>query len=130
MREESYAGYIKRAQRRKQRRLQQQQQQAFVTDIADDDDTDEDLSTRNEKFWELAKHEGDEKWLEWIETHIWTYVGLSAPMMGAVNPLRAIISGENMYVTVTNHHILLGLRSAFWQACRLGAFSFIDKLTS
>ena len=102
MREESYAGYIKRAERRKQRRLQQQRQQQAFADIADDEDPDEDLTTQNEKFWELAKHEGDEKWLEWIETHIWTYVGLSAPMMGAVNPLRAVISGENMYVT--NHY--------------------------
>ena len=24
------------------------------------------------------------------------YVGLSAPMLGAINPLRAVISGENM----------------------------------
>jgi len=101
MREESYARYIRRAERRKQRRLQQQQQQAFA-DIADDEDPDEDISMRNEKFWELAKHEGDEKWLEWIETHIWTYVGLSAPMMGAVNPLRAIISGENMGLPVND----------------------------
>lgn len=105
MREESYADYVKRAKRRQQRRLQKQQQQQGIAtpdpgsvDIADGEDPDEDFSTRNEKFWELAKHEGDEKWLEWIETHIWTYVGLSAPMMGAVNPLRAVISGENMYV--------------------------------
>ena len=29
------------------------------------------------------------------------YVGLSAPMLGALNPLRAVISGENMgYVNI------------------------------
>ena len=29
------------------------------------------------------------------------YVGLSAPMLGALNPLRAVISGENMgYVSI------------------------------
>lgn len=50
----------------------------------------------NEKLWELAVEEGDTMWLEWVENHIWTYVGLSAPMLGAVNPLRSVISGENM----------------------------------
>jgi hypothetical protein len=53
-------------------------------------------AVRRNQLWELAKHEGDEKWSQWLETHIWTYVGLSAPMLGAVNPLRAVISGENM----------------------------------
>jgi hypothetical protein len=53
-------------------------------------------AVRRNQLWELAKHEGDEKWSHWLETHIWTYVGLSSPMLGAVNPLRAVISGENM----------------------------------
>ena len=47
-------------------------------------------------FWEFAKVEGDADWLEWINDHIWTYVGLSAPLIGAINPLRAVLSGENM----------------------------------
>ena len=58
--------------------------------------------TRHEKLWELAQMEGDTNWYEWIETHIWTYVGLSAPLLGAVNPLRAVISGENMGLPVTD----------------------------
>ncbi|KAG7336879.1 lecithin:cholesterol acyltransferase [Nitzschia inconspicua] len=48
------------------------------------------------QLWELAKEEGDEKFFEWLEKHIWTYVGLSPPLLGAVNPLRAVLSGENM----------------------------------
>ncbi len=38
-----------------------------------------------------------------METHIWTYVGLSAPMLGAVNPMRAVISGENMGLPISDH---------------------------
>ena len=51
---------------------------------------------------ELAKEEGDAKWVEWLETHIWTYIGLSAPMLGAVNPLRSVISGENMGLPISD----------------------------
>jgi hypothetical protein len=60
---------------------------------ANDDPPNEVLESQ---LWELAKYEGDEKFLEWLETHVWTYVGLSSPLLGAVNPLRAVISGENM----------------------------------
>ena len=54
------------------------------------------------QFWELAKHEGDEAYLKWMEAHIWTYVGLAAPLLGAVNPLRSVISGENMGLPFTD----------------------------
>jgi len=47
-------------------------------------------------YWEKALRDGDERWHRWLETHIWTYAGLSAPLLGAVNPLRAAISGETM----------------------------------
>eukprot|EP00980_Cylindrotheca_fusiformis_P020786 scaffold7765_cov49-Cylindrotheca_fusiformis.AAC.1 len=57
---------------------------------------------RHEQFWELAVDEGDAKWAEWIQAHIWTYVGLSAPHLGAMNPLRAVISGENMGLPITD----------------------------
>lgn len=63
------------------------------------DDTTSDSSKgkrKHPKLWELAQVEGDDEWLEWIDNHIWTYVGLSAPLLGAINPLRAVISGENM----------------------------------
>jgi len=56
---------------------------------------------KHSKLWELAQIEGDTSWLEWINAHIWTYVGLSAPLLGAINPLRAVISGENMGMPMT-----------------------------
>ena len=52
-------------------------------------------------LWELAQAEGDDAWLEWINDHIWTYIGLSAPLLGAMNPLRAVLSGENMGLPMT-----------------------------
>jgi hypothetical protein len=58
--------------------------------------TSESDHVRPAKLWELARYEGDAEWIEWIEKHIWTYVGLSAPVLGAINPLRAVMSGENM----------------------------------
>jgi hypothetical protein len=57
---------------------------------------------KHSQLWELAQMEGDAAWLEWIEGHIWTYVGLSAPLLGAINPLRAVISGENMGLPITD----------------------------
>lgn len=51
---------------------------------------------RHAKLVQLANEEGDAKWVEWLEAHVWTYVGLSSLMLGAINPLRAVISGENM----------------------------------
>jgi DNA mismatch repair ATPase MutL len=54
------------------------------------------------QLWELAMHEGDEAYLKWMEAHIWTYVGLSAPLLGAINPLRSVISGENMGLPFTD----------------------------
>jgi hypothetical protein len=74
-------------------------------EIRQDQDREDDPEAnlpRHEQFWELAMDEGDAKWLEWVETHIWTYVGLSAPHLGAINPLRAVISGENMGLPITD----------------------------
>ena len=51
---------------------------------------------KHPQLWELAQAEGDEAWLDWIHDHIWTYIGLSAPLLGAINPVRAVVSGENM----------------------------------
>lgn len=51
---------------------------------------------RDRSLWELAEIEGDAAWLEWIDTHIWSYIGLSAPLLGATNTLRSVVSGENM----------------------------------
>lgn len=38
----------------------------------DDSNNNDDDKNLNAQFWELAKFEGDEKWIEWLETHIWT----------------------------------------------------------
>ena len=51
---------------------------------------------------ELSRIKGNQLWLKWIDDHIWTYVGLSAPLLGAVNPVRAVISGENMGLPMTD----------------------------
>ena len=56
----------------------------------------DDETKQLEILWELAEVEGDLAWLDWLETHIWTYVGLSAPLLGAFGPLRSVLSGENM----------------------------------
>ena len=58
-------------------------------------------SSGNSKFWEKASRKGNDRWHHWIDTHIWTYAGLSAPFLGAVNPLRAAISGETMGLPIT-----------------------------
>jgi Lecithin:cholesterol acyltransferase len=64
-------------------------------------ETDEMETTKNE-LMELAIEEGDEAWYEWIEQHVWTYVGLAAPLLGAVNPVRSVISGESMGLPVSD----------------------------
>ena len=35
------------------------------------------------KLWELAKIDGDSEWIDWLGKHVWTYVGLAAPLLGA-----------------------------------------------
>ena len=67
-----------------------------------DDNISDESSRRHPQLWELAKIEGDGDWIEWLEKHIWTYVGLSAPMLGAINPLRAVLSGENMGLPISD----------------------------
>ena len=62
-------------------------------------ENDEDKRPNARKFpqlFEIAKVEGDKQWLEWLGNHIWTYVGLAAPLLGAPGPLRSVLSGENM----------------------------------
>jgi hypothetical protein len=116
--EEAYQRYIQKAKRRVRAKLKQLQRTGFDEMTAKASafnsnslpwwmnqagaESPEDIcqaiesGSRHDKLWELAQMEGETNWYEWIETHIWTYVGLSAPLLGAVNPLRAVISGENM----------------------------------
>lgn len=51
-------------------------------------------SRKYPKLYELAKVEGDTEWIDWLGKHIWTYVGLAAPLLGAPGPLRSVLSGE------------------------------------
>lgn len=62
----------------------------------DGTEPDGDVNNKQTQLWELAQMEGDVNYIDWLENHIWTYVGLSAPLLGAINPLRAVLSGENM----------------------------------
>lgn len=48
-----------------------------------------------EYLWELAEAEGEMAMLEWLESNIWTYVGLSAPLLGALGPLRYVTVSKN-----------------------------------
>ena len=124
MREEAYAKYIKQAERRAKTRRQNQVAvdeggvsgwmssgpfagldewwSAYFSSDSDRRPEDKNIEVRHKQFRELAEIEGDENYYEWLETHIWTYVGLSAPILGAVNPLRSVISGENMGLPITN----------------------------
>jgi len=54
------------------------------------------------KLYELAKVEGDTEWIDWLGKHVWTYVGLAAPLLGAHGPLRSVLSGENMGLPFTD----------------------------
>jgi hypothetical protein len=63
---------------------------------------------------EIAIVEGDQLWLDWVHTHIWTYVGLAAPLLGATNPLRAVFSGENMGLPMSDEGKLYGLKQIPW----------------
>ena len=39
---------------------------------------------------------GTGRFWSWLDDHVLTYVGLSAPLLGAVNPIKAVVSGESM----------------------------------
>ena len=95
MREEAYAKYITQTERRARARKQTQESMgdegggwssySFSSQLDEwwnayfADSTSEN-ENRKKQLWELAQIEGDEKYVEWLENHIWTYVGLSAPV--------------------------------------------------
>lgn len=125
MRDEAYSKYIKQAERRAKARRPSQARMddgssgrgwissgplagldewwttyfASERGSGSEDESDE---SKHSQLKELAQIEGDENYYEWLEEHIWTYVGLSAPALGAVNPLRSVISGENMGLPITD----------------------------
>ncbi len=63
---------------------------------------DESTYRKFPQLYELAKVEGDMNWIAWLDKHIWTYVGLAAPLLGAPGPLRSVLSGENMGLPFTH----------------------------
>jgi len=63
---------------------------------------DEGSNRKYPKLYELARVEGDTKWIDWLGKHIYTYVGLAAPLLGAPGPLRSVLSGENMGLPFTH----------------------------
>lgn len=65
-------------------------------------DADGKTSRKYPQLYELAKIEGDAEWIDWLGKHIWTYIGLSAPLLGASGPLRSVLSGENMGLPFTH----------------------------
>lgn len=86
-------------------------------DILENDEKEKEVESKNEeeeeeddesgnreypKLYAIAKVEADSEWLDWIGKHIWTYVGLAAPLLGAPGPLRSVISGENMGLPFTD----------------------------
>lgn len=106
LQEEAYEKYIQKARHRARRQVEKNILPSWInpsnhiapTDILKMDETGQ----KHEQLWELALMEGETHWYDWIEQHLWTYVGLSAPLLGAVNPLRAALSGENMGMPFTD----------------------------
>ena len=50
---------------------------------------------------ERAKISGKILFDDWVAKHVYSYVALSAPFLGAANPTRAVLSGEAMGLPVT-----------------------------
>jgi hypothetical protein len=51
---------------------QHEERDVGATGSIDSSDIDLDTADANPQLWELAKHEGDEKYHAWLESHIWT----------------------------------------------------------
>lgn len=86
-------------------RLVEDQEHQLHQDIDDERTVFELGDSAGRKFpqlYELAKVEGDMLWINWLDKHIWTYVGLAAPLLGAPGPLRSVLSGENMGLPFTH----------------------------
>ncbi len=54
------------------------------------------------QLYELAQVEGNQNWIAWLDKHIWTYVALAAPLLGAPRPLRSVLSSKNMGLPFTH----------------------------
>lgn len=79
-------------------------------------------SRKYPKLYELAKAEGDTEWIDWLGKHIWTYIGLAAPLLGAPGPLRSVLSGENMGLPFTEEEAR-GLELSFGSTSNVNPIS-------
>lgn len=53
-------------------KLDENKSNGYTGSNSDNNDDDDGIDYRQTQLWELAKIEGDEKWIEWLQTHIWT----------------------------------------------------------
>lgn len=77
----------------------------FLEEANEEIDSENDGQSSSRQFpqlYEMAKVEGDSDYTMWLGKHIWTYVGLAAPLLGAPGPLRSVLSGENMGLPFTD----------------------------
>mmetsp|Transcript_3069 Transcript_3069/g.5362 ORF Transcript_3069/g.5362 Transcript_3069/m.5362 type:complete len:617 (+) Transcript_3069:79-1929(+) len=57
----------------------------------------------------------------WVTRHVWAHVGLSAPLLGASNPLKCVLSGEGFGLGITDEQarrMELTLGSTLWNLPR------------
>jgi len=57
----------------------------------------------------------------WIADNLWGYVGLAAPLLGASNPIKCALSGDNFNLGITDEQareLELTLGSTMWNAPR------------
>eukprot|EP00571_Detonula_confervacea_P007179 CAMPEP_0172326538 /NCGR_PEP_ID=MMETSP1058-20130122/56850_1 /TAXON_ID=83371 /ORGANISM="Detonula confervacea, Strain CCMP 353" /LENGTH=1134 /DNA_ID=CAMNT_0013043351 /DNA_START=117 /DNA_END=3521 /DNA_ORIENTATION=+ len=87
-----------------------------------ENENDEQSTRKYPKLYELAKVEGDTEWIDWLGKHIWTYVGLAAPLLGAPGPLRSVLSGENMGLPFTDEEAR-GLELSFGSTSNVNPIS-------
>jgi len=45
---------------------------------------------------------GGRSFQAWVDEHIWMHIGLAAPLLGAAGPLKSVISGEDMGLSVSD----------------------------
>tara|TARA_B110000305_G_scaffold79701_1_gene89623 strand:- start:62 stop:349 length:288 start_codon:yes stop_codon:yes gene_type:complete len=64
--------------------------------------------------YSLASQLATRNYDSWLSQNIYAYVALSAPLLGAVNPLRAVVSGETMGLPV-NEDVARDIEVSFIQ---------------
>eukprot|EP00968_Pinguiococcus_pyrenoidosus_P011627 scaffold952_cov249-Pinguiococcus_pyrenoidosus.AAC.17 len=52
-------------------------------------------------FFKWLKLRFPRSWESWLTKHIWTYVALAPPLLGAISPLKSVLTGEPMGLPIT-----------------------------